>query len=73
LALVAVVEFMDDRLHSEKDLKALIPVGVIVEIPSIASPKELRRQQNSLKLAWVAATLVFAIILAGAAVSYLRG
>jgi polysaccharide chain length determinant protein (PEP-CTERM system associated) len=73
LALVVVVEFMDDRLHSEKDLKALVPVSVIVEIPSIASPKELRRQQNSLKLAWVAATLVFAIILAGAAISYLRG
>ena len=39
LALGVVVaggfEFMDDRLHSEKQIKALLPMKVISEIPEI--------------------------------------
>ena len=31
-------EFMDDRLHSEKEIKALLPIAVISEIPEIVSP-----------------------------------
>ena len=29
---------MDDRLHSEKEIKALLPMKVLSEIPEILTP-----------------------------------
>jgi succinoglycan biosynthesis transport protein ExoP len=72
-ALAGGTEFLDDRLYSEKALKELIPVNVISEIPPITSPEEEKKQARKLWLGWVAAGVVFATILAGSAISYLRG
>jgi hypothetical protein len=73
VALAGGTEFLDDRIHSEKELKALIPVGVLSEIPSIATPAEEVEQARSVALAWIAAAVVFTSILVGTAFSFLRG
>jgi polysaccharide chain length determinant protein (PEP-CTERM system associated) len=71
--LAGGAEFLDDRLHDEKELKELLPVTVISEIPAITNPEEERRQEKRLWLSWAATGLVLVTILAGSAVSYLRG
>ncbi len=73
IVLAGGTEFLDDRIHSEKEFKDLIPVAVISEIPEVATVDEERREQKSNRLAWIAASVVFVSILAGAALSYLRG
>jgi succinoglycan biosynthesis transport protein ExoP len=72
-ALAGGTEFLDDRLYSEKALKELLPVSVISEIPAITSPEEESNQRQKLWVSWVAAGLVFAMILVGSAISYFRG
>jgi succinoglycan biosynthesis transport protein ExoP len=66
-------EMVDDRLYSEKELKELSPVDVISEIPNITTAGEERKRRGFAALGWVATGLEFLLILAGFAVSYLRG
>ena len=65
--VVGGLEFIDDRLHSEKAIKALLPMKVISEIPDILTPSDERRSKRTMWLEWVASVLVFVIILAGSA------
>ncbi len=69
----AGAELMDDRLYTEKDLKLLISADVISEIPNIVTEDEQSKRRRILRLQWVSTALVFAIIAAGCAFSYLRG
>ena len=73
LALVVALEFMDGRLHSEKDLKTLLSMAVISEIPEIVSPADERRDKRRTVLGWAMAALVIVMILTGSAISYLHG
>jgi succinoglycan biosynthesis transport protein ExoP len=73
VAFTAAAEFLDDRLYSEQELKDLVGLSILAEIPSVATAKEETRQQHRAWLEWASAGLVFAVILAGSAVSYLRG
>ena len=77
IALGAVVaggvEFLDDRLYNEKELKSLLPVAIISEIPAMTSPEEDSRKERKLWLSWVVTGFVLATILAGSAISYLKG
>jgi len=77
LALGVVVagafEMMDDRLHSEEEIRKLLPADVIAEIPAIVTPADSRQARNRLWLGWATAMVIFAFILAGSAFSYLRG
>jgi polysaccharide chain length determinant protein (PEP-CTERM system associated) len=73
VALAGGSEFLDDRIHSEKELKAMIPAGVLSEIPGISTVEEQRKQIRSIRLAWIAGAFVFASILMGTAFSFLRG
>lgn len=77
LALGVVVagafEFLDDRMYNEKELKKLLPAGVIAEIPAITSLSDEQIATRKLWLGWATAAVVFATILAGSAISYLRG
>jgi polysaccharide chain length determinant protein (PEP-CTERM system associated) len=66
-------EFLDDRLYNEKALKDLLPVTVISEIPAITTLEEDRKQGKRIWISWAATGLVFATILVGSAISYLRG
>lgn len=66
-------EMMDDRLYSEKEIKDLIPLAIISEIPEILNPSDERNSKKRMWLGWAVAGLVFATILAGSALSYLHG
>jgi succinoglycan biosynthesis transport protein ExoP len=72
-ALAGGTEFLDDRLYNEKELKQLLPVTVISEIPAITNPDDERRQARKLWVSWATVGVVFATMLAGSAISYFRG
>ena len=74
LGLVVVVglEFMDDRLHSEKQIKLLLPTAILSEIPEIVSPMDERADRKRIMLGWAAAAFVVTTILAGSVLSYLH-
>ncbi len=61
LALGVVVagglEMMDDRIYDEKELKKLLPVAVISEIPAIAAPADERRERRTLWIGWATAAV----------------
>lgn len=66
------MEFLDDRLHGDKEITKLLPVAVISEVPEIVSPADRRRLLLKAGFAWTMAVLVFAIITAGSLFSYLH-
>jgi polysaccharide chain length determinant protein (PEP-CTERM system associated) len=72
-AVAGGFEMADDRLHTEKEIKQLLPVDVIAEIPAIISVSDEHQERRRLWLGWATAALVFAAILVGSAFSYLRG
>jgi succinoglycan biosynthesis transport protein ExoP len=77
LALGAVVagafEMADDRAYSEAEIKGLLPVPVISEIPVIVTTADEQSSKRKAWLGWAVAGFVVATILAGSALSYLRG
>ncbi len=72
-ALVALLEMLDDRVYTEKELKRLLPMPVVSEIPSIITPSLARAERRKLWLGWATAVVVAGVILTGSAVSYLKG
>jgi protein tyrosine kinase modulator len=72
-AVSAGAELIDDRLFSEEELKELVPAVVLSEIPNLATAEEEEKQLKSVMLGWVAASVAFAVMLAGTALSYFRG
>jgi len=73
LVVAGAFEMMDDRIYDEKELKDLLPVKVLSEIPIIVSPSDERNRKMKTGLAWATTILVFGCILAGSAISYWRG
>jgi polysaccharide chain length determinant protein (PEP-CTERM system associated) len=77
LALGVVVaggfELTDDRLYNEKEIKDLLPMAVISEIPVILNPLDERNNKRRLWLGWGMAALVVTTVLLGSAFSYLYG
>jgi polysaccharide biosynthesis transport protein len=66
-------EMLDHRVYNEQELKGLLPVAVLAEIPEVASPIDEKRARRRLWLGWATAVLVVCTILAGSAFSFLRG
>lgn len=73
IVVVGGFEFFDDRLHGEKQIKAMLPVAVIAEIPEIQSPADERKSRRRVALGWTMAAFVAATILVGSTISYVRG
>jgi hypothetical protein len=73
VVVVAGFETMDKRLYSEKEIRALLPMAIISEIPEIVTPSDERDNRSRMVRGWATAALVVFIILAGSAFSYLRG
>jgi polysaccharide chain length determinant protein (PEP-CTERM system associated) len=73
LLVVVSLEIMDDRLHSEREIKTLLSMVVLSDIPEIVRPSDERDNKKRRILGWAMAALVVATILAGSAISYLRG
>ncbi|MGA8087999.1 MAG: XrtA system polysaccharide chain length determinant [Terracidiphilus sp.] len=71
--VVFLFEFFDDRMHGEKEIKALLELPVVAEIPEIQSPLDERRQKKQMALGWTLTAIVGAVIAAGSAYSLLRG
>ena len=71
--VAGIFEFLDDRLYSEKEIKKLLPVPVICEIPVVNTPFEKQSQSARVWRSWVATGVVVAVIVAGSLFSYLRG
>lgn len=71
--VVWLFETLDDRVYNESELRKLLPVAVISELPVIDSPINEKAQEKRVWLGWATAAVVFAVILAGSAFSYLAG
>ena len=65
-------EFLDDRIHSEKEIKNLLPTLVISEIPEIVTTSHLQTSKRKLILGWGMAAVVVVVILVGSAFNYLH-
>lgn len=72
-AVSVVAERTDDRLYSERELKELLPVDIISEIPNITTAEEEKKQWKFALLGWAATGLEFVLITAGFVISYVRG
>lgn len=73
IVVAGAFEMMDDRLFDEKQIAAMLPVPVLSEIPDVISSQDEQHQRKRLVLTWVATGVVCMMILAGSAISYLRG
>ena len=73
LIVAGAFEMADDRIHDDKTLQSLLPIAVISEVPQITSVFDHKRERREMWLGWVTAGLVVATILAGSALSFLRG
>jgi polysaccharide chain length determinant protein (PEP-CTERM system associated) len=72
-AIVVVgFEFADDRLYSETDLKALLPVAILSEIPEVVHPSDVARSRRRTVLSWAMTVVVVLVILAGTTISLLE-
>lgn len=71
--VIFLIEFFDDRMYGEKEIKALLPVNVIAEIPEIQDPLSEGKLKRQVVWGWTTAVAVAIVILIGSAVSYLRG
>src|SRR5580698_227389 len=72
-AVAGAFEMADDRAYSEAEIKGLLPVPVISEIPVIVTTADEQSSKRKAWLGWAVAGFVVATILAGSALSYLRG
>jgi polysaccharide chain length determinant protein (PEP-CTERM system associated) len=72
IVTVVVLEFMDNRLHSEKEIESLLPIMILSEIPDIVSPSDEKSHKKRIVLGWAMGAVVLVTILAGSALSYLH-
>jgi polysaccharide biosynthesis transport protein len=72
LIVAGVFEVLDDRMYSEKDIKELLPMGIISELPQIILPSDEQRSTKRTAVGWSMAAVVVVTILAGTAISYFR-
>jgi polysaccharide biosynthesis transport protein len=71
--VVAVgVEFLDDRLHSVREIKALLPMKMLSEIPAILTAADEQKRKRLLWVRWGMTACVCFVILVGSAFSYLH-
>lgn len=73
LASVALFEFLDDRMYNPIEIKDMLPVPVVCEIPQIISPAEEQKARKRTTMVWAMTVAVVVIILAGSAVSVIHG
>ena len=71
--LVATMEFLDDRVYSDHEIRDIVGTELLTEIPAIVTAVDDQRQKRTLQLGWATTALVLITILAGSAYTYLRG
>jgi polysaccharide chain length determinant protein (PEP-CTERM system associated) len=70
--VVVGFEFADDRLYHETDLKALLPMAILSEIPEVVRPSDEARSKRRTVLSWAMTAVVIVVILAGTTISLLE-
>jgi len=73
LMVAAGFEFLDDRMHTEDEIKNLLPIAILSEIPDMVNPIDLVRARRKEQFEWGATAAVCGIILAAALFSYIHG
>lgn len=73
VVVVGGFEFADDRLHTESDLKAMLPVTILSDVPEIVQPSDEAKRRRRVVIGWAATSIVVLAIAAGATVSLLYG
>jgi protein tyrosine kinase modulator len=71
-AVAGAFEMADDRAYSEAEIKGLLPVPVISEIPVILTTADEQVSKRKTWLGWALAGLVVVSVLAGSAFSFLH-
>lgn len=71
--VVTVLEMLDHRIYDEQELKKLLPITVLAEIPQITNALDEKRARRRVWIGWATAVTVVCVMLAGSAISYLRG
>jgi len=66
-------EYLDDRLYKEEELKQILPVDVIAEIPVISTVEEDQNSRLQLRILWATTAVMVVSIAIGSALSFLRG
>ena len=69
--VAGIAEVADDRLYSEREIKKLLPVPIICEIPVISSSSIRNGRSTQNWSSWTSA-VVFTVVLAASVFSYLR-
>jgi succinoglycan biosynthesis transport protein ExoP len=69
----AGAELLAGKVYTENEIKKLLPFEVIAEIPPLDTPSEIASRKRSTLLAGIATAMIFLCILAGSAITYLRG
>jgi len=73
ILVVAAREIMDDRVYSEQELRALLQAPVLCEVPVIHDEIDEKQLRRKSWIDWVATASVIFAMLAGSAISYLKG
>jgi hypothetical protein len=71
--VAGTAELLDDRIYSEQEFKNLIPVAILSQIPDISTVSEMHRRSRVALMKNLACVCIVLAILAGSALSYLRG
>ena len=71
--LAAVVELGDDRIHSDREVKEIIPASVLADIPDLRTASELRNGAKLRGLQFAAAALIICVMILGNLAIYLHG
>lgn len=71
--VVFLFELFDDRMHSEKEIKTLLAVPILAEIPEVQSPLDKQKQKRQVKMGWALTAIVGVVIALGSTFSLLRG
>lgn len=73
ILVVFVLELLDDRMHGEKEIKDLLPISVMAEIPEIQSTVDQEKQKGRAVLGWSMAAAIGVVIAVGSTFSFLQG
>jgi polysaccharide biosynthesis transport protein len=71
LVVAGGLEFLDDRLHSDRDIENLLPLAIIGEIPEIQTAAEQEQFRRKVLLGWTVAAFVVLTVAAGSAFNYM--
>jgi len=70
---VFLLEFFDDRMHSENDIKALLGMNVLAEVPEVLSEADKESAIRRTALGWALTAFVGICIAVGSTFSFWRG